>query len=152
MVSILPLISRLLCLFVDHSKGTKHNWYHLHLSTTFQLFCKIQMLVYLFAFFYFQSISSRMAKSIRWQVLFFLLINSRSSLLAGIGWSVFISRPWEFYYCYHHLLLLEFFTPVLVDGFSQEFEWQQVSRTLFSILVNFNNAVVWMVSTHPFIF
>ena len=47
---------------------------------------------------------------------------------------------------------LEFFTPVLADGFSLEFEWQQVSsslRTLLSILAVINNAVVWMVSTHP---
>ena len=36
-----------------------------------------------FAFFYFHS-----AKSTRWQVLFYLLINTRSDLLAGTRWSV----------------------------------------------------------------
>ena len=47
------------------------------------------------------------------------------------------------------LLELEFFTSVLADGLSLEFEWQQVSRTLLSILAVLNNAVVWMVSTRP---
>ena len=44
---------------------------------------------------------------------------------------------------------LEFFTSALADGLSLEFEWQQVSRTLLSILAVLNNAVVWMVSTLP---
>ena len=44
---------------------------------------------------------------------------------------------------------LEFFTSALADGFSLESEWQQVSRTLLSILAILNNVVVWMVSTHP---
>ena len=44
---------------------------------------------------------------------------------------------------------LEFFTSVLADGLSLEFKWQQVSRTLLSILAILNHAVVWMVSTPP---
>ena len=53
-----------------------------------------------------------------------------------------------------NLLLLftpwEFFTSVLVDGLSQEFQWQQVSpRTLLSILAVPKNVVVCMVSTRP---
>ena len=44
---------------------------------------------------------------------------------------------------------LEFFTSVLADGLTLEFEWQQVSRTLLSILAVLNNAVVWMVSSSP---
>ena len=48
------------------------------------------------------------------------------------------------------LLFWEFFAPALADGFSQEFEWQQVSKTLLSILAYLNN-VLWMVSTHPLI-
>ena len=44
---------------------------------------------------------------------------------------------------------LEFFTSATSDGLSLEIEWQQVSRTLLSILTVFNNAVVWMVSTRP---
>ena len=46
----------------------------------------------------------------------------------------------------------EFFTTALADGFSLEFEWQQVSWTLFNILADFNKAVVWMDSTYPLIF
>ena len=47
---------------------------------------------------------------------------------------------------------LEFFTSALPDGFSLEFEWQKISSSQqdsFSILVVFNNVVVWMVSTRP---
>ena len=49
------------------------------------------------------------------------------------------------------LLFWEFFWGVSADGFSQEFEWQQVSLTLLSILANLDNTVVWMVSTCPLI-
>ena len=49
------------------------------------------------------------------------------------------------------LLLFKFFTLALADDFWLEFKWQQVSRTLLSILTNLNNAVVWTVSTHPII-
>ena len=44
------------------------------------------------------------------------------------------------------LLLLLLFTHY---SFSLEFEWQQISRTLLSILAVLNNAVVWMVSIRP---
>ena len=37
---------------------------------------------------------------------------------------------------------LEFFTSVLTDGFSLEFEWQQVSSTHLRILAILGNAVV----------
>ena len=43
---------------------------------------------------------------------------------------------------------------ILADGLSLEFEWQQVpqvTRTLLSILTDLENAVVWIVSTRPFI-
>ena len=43
------------------------------------------------------------------------------------------------------LLLFMFLTLALANGFSLESEWQQVSRTLLSILANLNNAVVWRV-------
>ena len=52
------------------------------------------------------------------------------------------------FFIYLFIFLRVFFPPALADGFLQEFEWQQVSRTLLIIL---NNAVVWMVSTHPLI-
>ena len=44
---------------------------------------------------------------------------------------------------------LEFFTLALADGLSLAFEWQQISRTILSILAVFNNVIVWMVSTRP---
>ena len=43
----------------------------------------------------------------------------------------------------------EFFTSVLADSLSLKYQWQQVSRTLLSILVVINDAVVWMISTCP---
>ena len=43
----------------------------------------------------------------------------------------------------------EFFISALADSLSLKFEWQQVSRTLLSILAVLNNAVVWVVSTRP---
>ena len=36
----------------------------------------------------------------------------------------------SFYYYYYYFTPLEFFTSVLADGFSMEFEWQQVSSSL----------------------
>ena len=38
---------------------------------------------------------------------------------------------------------------MLADGFSLEFEWQQVSRTRLRILAVLSNAVIWIVSTRP---
>ena len=50
-------------------------------------------------------------------------------------------------------LFWNFFTRVLADGFSLEFEWQLFSslQTLLSILAHLNNTVVWTVSSGPFI-
>ena len=56
---------------------------------------------------------------------------------------------------YYFLLLLlfyfnvEFFTSVLADGFSLEFEWQQVSSSRLRILAVLSNAVIWIVFTRP---
>ena len=47
------------------------------------------------------------------------------------------------------VLFSEFFIPALVDSFSQEFKWHQVSRTFLSILIN--NVVIWIVFTRPLI-
>ena len=47
---------------------------------------------------------------------------------------------------------LEFFTSVLADGFSQEFDdskSSQVSRTHLRILDILSNAVIWIVPTRP---
>ena len=51
---------------------------------------------------------------------------------------------------YYYVTPSEFFTLALADGFSLEFEWQQVSSSL-SILADLNNAVVLMLSTRPLI-
>ena len=34
-----------------------------------------------------------------------------------------------YYYCYNYFTLLKVFMPTLADGFSLEFEWQQVSSS-----------------------
>ena len=52
---------------------------------------------------------------------------------------------------YHYLLLWGFSTPALANGLPLEFKWQQVSRTLLSILTDLNNTAVWMVFTHSLI-
>ena len=52
------------------------------------------------------------------------------------------------------LLIWAFFVPVLAEGFLLESEWQQVSssvQALLSFLTDLNNAVAWMVSSHPHI-
>ena len=46
----------------------------------------------------------------------------------------------------------EFFIQTLADSLLLESEWQQVSGTLFSILADFDHAIVWMVSASPPIF
>ena len=80
--------------------------------------------------------SAGTAKSTILQILFFLLIIMRSGLLAGIGWPVCMLKS-------HRSLCVSFsrtgaglyhsfsrfFIPSLADGFSLEFEWQQVSTS-----------------------
>ena len=56
-----------------------------------------------------------------------------------------------FIYLFIYLLfysLLEFFISVSAEGFSLEFEWQQVSSSLQDSS-QYNNVVVWMASTSP---
>ena len=53
------------------------------------------------------------------------------------------------------LLLWEFFSPALADGFPRSLSLSkssQVSGTLLSILADLNTAVVWMVFTYPLFF
>ena len=72
--------------FGDHSKCTKYNWYHCH-SHVPQLFYfsgKIQVFVYLFAFIYFHPVVDQNDKIHLTVSSFFLLINIKSDLLAGI--------------------------------------------------------------------
>ena len=49
------------------------------------------------------------------------------------------------------LVPCEFFTSALADGLSLEFEYEQVSRTLLSILADLNYTVVWIISTRALI-
>ena len=56
-----------------------------------------------------------------------------------------------YYYYYYYFTSWEFFISVLADGFSLDFEWQQISRTLLSIRADPNDAVLWTVSTRPLI-
>ena len=49
------------------------------------------------------------------------------------------------------IIFWELFTSVLAESILLEYKWQQVSRTLFSILDDLENAVVSMVSTRPLI-
>ena len=53
---------------------------------------------------------------------------------------------------YFHIIIImtiipcDFFTPASADGLSLEFEWQLVSMTLLSSLVDVKNVVVWLIS------
>ena len=82
-------------------------------------------------------------------IRFLLLSFISSSFLVLLRYSFWIFSFISTYYYYY--LFWEFFTPVLVDGLSLEFEFPKVSKTFLSILADLKNAVVWMVSTHPLI-
>ena len=45
----------------------------------------------------------------------------------------------------------EFFKSALADALSLEFEWHEVSSSFLNSQPKLNNAVVWMVSTRPFV-
>ena len=95
-------------------------------------------------------------------VLFMLLTITRSGRLAKNIWSVYISKSLRnscvsFFKTDSGLYillftLLEFFTSVLAEGFSLEFDGSkspQVSRTLLSIHAVLSNVVIWIVCTRP---
>ena len=50
------------------------------------------------------------------------------------------------YYDHYYYIPSDFLIPWLTDGFSLEFEWQKVTRTLFCIQADFNNVVIRTVS------
>ena len=78
----------------------------------FQFSSKVEVFILLFTFFHFYSVVSRNSKvdNLANSFLFFLLIIIRTGLLAEIIIIFFFFTP------------LEFFTSVLADGFSLEFE------------------------------
>ena len=95
-------------------------------STVFSA-VKIQVFVHVFAFF--------SLCGLLWEVLFFLLINHRSDLLAGIY--------------YYYFTPCKFFTPILSFGLPlglNASKSSQVSRTLLNILTDLYNAVFCVVS------
>ena len=95
----------------------------------------------LFFNFYFHSVIRKKQNS-----SFSFFINSWSGHLAGMKWSVCISKSLIIYLLIDYCLLL-----ALADGLSLDCDSKssQVSRTLLSILNVLNNAVVLMVSTRP---
>ena len=66
-------------------------------------------------------------------------------------WSCNYVELQDISYYYFYIVPRVFFTSALADGFSLEFEWQQVSRTLLRILADLKKDLVWMVSTRPLI-
>ena len=92
--------------------------------------------------------SAGTAKSTVLQIIFFLLIIIRYGILAEIRLLLllllFFLRSKRTNYNN-----LKVFTSALDDGFSLEFEWQQVSRIGLRILAVLSNAVIWIVSTGP---
>ena len=69
--------------------------------------------------------SIRDSKDHNFQVLFLLIIR-RTDRLAEIRWSVRMLKSDIIII----IIIRVFFTSVLADGFSLEFEWQQVSSSL----------------------
>ena len=142
--AVLQFTQSIFLAFGHCSKSSNYDWYHCHVLQHFQSSSLIQVFVSLF--FFFHSMECWNDKNLLVNKFFY--VNPRSGLLFGIAWSICISNS-------ENLLLLfnsfEFFTPVLADGSLLESEWQQVSRTLLSILTNLNNAVVWIISTCPLI-
>ena len=97
MVSILSLVSSFSCLFSSSLGTVQSAPTTIHITDTFKLysfFCSRTRSRYLPILipFIFTLWSAEIVKFNRWQVLFFLLINTRSCLLTGIRWSVCISK------------------------------------------------------------
>ena len=90
---------RLLQNFGDRSEGTNYNWYdfHPHVPQFFSSLVRSKYLSFFSISFSFTLWFAGTSKSTIWQVLFFMLINTRSGLLAVIKWSVCISKSRGFY-------------------------------------------------------
>ena len=157
MVSVLPLTSSSISLFsrflstVPRAPTTIGITVTFMIHNFFELSVKVQIFVAFFAFFYFSLCGSLE----RQNPLDGRLFSSYYLTVDRVFWSgvsdPFLSQiPRE-------LLLLLFFTTLKVfhtDDFHRglnDSKSPQVSRTLLSILVNLNSAVVWMVSTHVLI-
>ena len=90
MLSTCSLISKS---FRNCTKSSNYNRYHshFHVPQFFQFPSKVQVLIFLLSFSFTQW-SPRTAKSTIRQVLFFLLIITRTGNLAKIRWSICISK------------------------------------------------------------
>ena len=87
---------------------------------------------------------------------------SNFNLLHNLQWITFPTQSYLILYPFCASLLnsflliiivipCKFFTPALADDLSLNSKSPKVSRTLLSFLVNFNNTIVWMISTCPLI-
>ena len=131
-----------------------YNWYkcHFHIPQFFQFPGKIQMIIFLFAFFQFYSVIS-------WDSKFHNFASSPFCwLLQGVVVWPRISdlfAPQNYYYYYYYYLLPKSFSylrQLMVFYWSlSDSKFLKVSRNLLSILSVLNNVVVWMVSTRPLI-
>ena len=75
-------------------------------------------------------------------------INSRYDIIIWTCQPTFIYFLANYYH-YYYFTPSEFFTSMFAGELLMELEWQQVSRTLLSILANLNNSVVCMVLIFP---
>ena len=85
------------------------------------------------SFFCFFFVLFSQARSKYLSIFYFLLFSLRRELLLLLCYSLIV------------------FKPALAEGFLLEIKCEQVSRTLLSILTDFNNVVIRMVSSCPLI-
>ena len=94
MVSTHPLFSSgTSCPWTNCTKSTNYNWYHsyFHVTQFFQFSSKVEVLIFLFAFFLFYPVVSWDSKVHKSVSSFFFLL-TRSGCLAEIRWSICISK------------------------------------------------------------
>ena len=138
---------------VNVPRARNYNWYncHFHVPQFFQFSSKVLVFIFTLSF----SFTLGSARTQLYKSSFFFVncykVWSSDSRLGDPSASQNPRGVCGSYFPITDLLFnhLEFFTEVLADGFSLEFEWQQISRTLLSILAVFYHAFVWIVSSRP---
>ena len=97
------------------------------------VFCSLVRSKYLFIF----SFSLIFTSSTRLQILFFVLIITKSSLLAHKGKSVCISNfQWFFFFFLRFFLTVcEFFSPVTIGGFHCNPNYSIIDTSIFDIFL-----------------
>ena len=114
--------------FVDCTKSINYNWHNRHFYVSvFYFLSKVHVLNFLFTSFQFYSVVSKDSK-VHNSAIFFLLLQDLvvwvrldNTLLLMLLLLLLLLLLYT---------LLEFFTSASDDGFSLEFEWQQVSSSL----------------------